>query len=394
MSESPWLPFAGLRVLDISQGIAGPYCAQILWQQGADVIKVEPPEGDWGRGVGVVRGQHSALSVCYNAGKRGVCIDARQAEGLGILRRLADQADIIVQNFRPGVAERLGLGGDALCHERPELIYVSISGYGPDGPASKAPASDSVMQADSGLMFTNQDDNGQPQRVGMLLADVATGLYAAQATAAALYRKAISGQGMHVSLSLFEACANLQSHDMTAFALTGERRAGAVSAPNGVFATQDGRLSVLTLNNDQFLRLCRAFELTAWEADPRFVDNATRMQHRAVLHDALATLLRTQPSAHWIERLQREQVLHAPVRDYDDVAAHPQARHLGLFQSVEQPGVGVVPTLAVPGLGGRRAPEHAPDIGEHTMAVLGEAGFDLGSIESWLAANVIAQAGQ
>src|SRR5690606_9228373 len=151
------LPFSGLRVLDISQGIAGPYCAQILWQQGAEVIKVEPPQGDWGRHVGVARGGHSALSISYNAGKQGICIDARQPAGKKLLRRLALQADVIVQNFRPGVAERLGVGYDALAADKPDLVYVSISGYGMDGPYAQAPASDSVMQADTGLMFANQD---------------------------------------------------------------------------------------------------------------------------------------------------------------------------------------------------------------------------------------------
>lgn len=182
------LPFSGLRILDISQGIAGPYCAHILWQQGADVIKVDPPAGDWGRHVGVVRGEHSALSIAYNAGKRGVCIDAATDAGKALLFDLALRADIVVQNFRPQVAERLGVGYAALSARNPALVYVSISGYGAHGPYADHPASDSVMQADSGLMHTNRMADGSPRRIGMLLADAATGLYAAQAAAAALCR--------------------------------------------------------------------------------------------------------------------------------------------------------------------------------------------------------------
>ncbi|MEO9102137.1 MAG: CoA transferase, partial [Burkholderiaceae bacterium] len=159
MTPDPSLPYHGLRVLDISQGIAGPYCAQILSEQGADVIKVEPPNGDWGRFIGVIRGEHSALSIQYNAGKRAVAIDARQDAGRQLLRRLADRADVIVQNFRPGIVERMGLGYPTLAAQRPELVYVSISGYGPGGPYRDAPATDSVMQADSGLMVTNQDEH-------------------------------------------------------------------------------------------------------------------------------------------------------------------------------------------------------------------------------------------
>lgn len=393
-NDVTWLPFAGLKVLDISQGIAGPYCAQILWQQGADVVKVEPPDGDWGRHVGVVRNGQSALSVCYNAGKRGVCIDARTAEGRRALRILAEQADVIVQNFRPGAAERMGVGHESLRAQRPDLVYVSISGYGADGPSSNAPASDSVMQADSGLMFSNQNESGEPARIGILLADIATGLYAAQACSAALYRRAMTGQGMHVSLSLFEACAALQANDMTAHAIAGARPVGAVSAPNRVFATADGRLSVLALNNDQFARLCRAMDRQSWLDDERFTDNAARMAHRDVLHAELAEQFATQPSEYWVARLSQEQVLHAPVRDYQQVAAHPQATHLGLFDTLEQPGIGAVPVVVAPGLGGRRAPQVAPAIGAHTDSVLQQAGIDADQIQAWHDAGVIVQEGR
>ncbi|MEN4918067.1 CoA transferase, partial [Achromobacter spanius] len=197
-------PYAGLRVLDISQGIAGPYCAQLLWQQGADVVKVEPPDGDWGRHVGVVRDGHSALSIAYNVGKRGVCLDARQPRGKALLADLAQRADLVIQNFRPGVAERLGVGYEALADRRPGLVYVSISGYGEDGPSAHAPASDSVMQADSGLMYANQTPAGEPRRIGLLMADIATALYAAQAAGAALDRHARSGRGEPVRLSLVQ----------------------------------------------------------------------------------------------------------------------------------------------------------------------------------------------
>jgi crotonobetainyl-CoA:carnitine CoA-transferase CaiB-like acyl-CoA transferase len=392
MADDLPLPFHGLRVLDISQGIAGPYCAEVLWQQGADVIKVEPPEGDWGRHVGVVRGEHSAMSVSYNAGKRSICLDARTQDGRRVLRELALQADILVQNFRPGVAARLGVGRESLAGERPGLVYVSISGYGPDGPHADAPASDSVMQADTGLMFANQDNSRTPRRVGLLLADIATGLYAAQATAAALYRRLGTGQGTHVQISLFEACAALQSHDIAAYALAGERPVGAVSAPNGVFATADGALSVLALNNEQFARLCQALDLPHWLADPRFADNAARMAQRDVLHAELAALLVQAPTQVWSDRLKTHDVLHAPVRDYAALTAHPQAAHLGLFATLDQPGVGAVPFAGVPGLGPKRSPEPAPRVGQHSVAILQAAGRPPAEIDALLRAGVVRQA--
>ncbi|MYN13131.1 CoA transferase [Pusillimonas sp. TS35] len=386
------LPFTGLRILDLSQGIAGPYCTQMLWQQGADVVKVEPPQGDWGRHVGVTAAGHSALSVSYNAGKRSLCVDARVDSGRALLRRLASGADIVVQNFRPGVAERMGMGYDVLAADVPGLIYVSISGYGEDGPCAQAPASDSVMQADSGLMFANQDEHGMPRRVGILLADIATALYAAQQTSAALYRRALTGQGAHVRLSLFEACAALQINDIAAYAHTGSRRAEAVSAPNGVFDTADGRISVLALNDDQFGRLCRALGREAWLDDPRFAGNALRMAQRDVLHGEIAAQLSTASTASWVARFAQHDVLHAPVRDYAQLADHPQAGHLGVFQDFAQPGWGMVSLPGLPGTELRRPMQCAPAVGEHTLQILQEAGLARHEIDELLGSAVVRQA--
>lgn len=388
---SPDLPFSGLRILDISQGIAGPYCTQILWQQGAQVIKVEPPEGDWGRNVGVVREGHSALSISYNAGKQGLCLDARSQPGKQLLHRLALQADVLVQNFRPGVAERLGVGYAALAEQKPDLVYVSISGYGADGPYAQAPASDSVMQADTGLMFANQDADQEPRRIGLLLADIATALYAAQQLAAALYLRLKSGRGAHLEVSLFEACAALQINNMAAFAMAEGPPAGAVSAPNGVFATADGKLSVLALNDAQFAKLCRALDRPDWPSDPRFQSNEARMAARDFLHNEIAIQMAQAPSEVWTKRLQEHDVLHAPVRDYAAVAAHPQTTHLGMLQSIQQPRIGELQLPGLPGADGRRPMQAAPDIGEHSIQILQDAGLDSAEIATLLDTGVIRQ---
>ncbi|NYT78560.1 CoA transferase [Alcaligenaceae bacterium] len=388
----PLLPFSKLSVLDISQGIAGPYCTEILWQQGAHVIKIEPPEGDWGRHVGAARNGHSSLSISYNAGKQSVCVDGRTAEGKQVLRRLAAQADVVVQNFRPGVAERLGMGYEDLIKTNPDLIYVSISGYGVDGPYAQAPASDSVMQADSGLMFANQDAAGSPRRFGMLMADIATALYAAQQTSAALFHRAMTKEGMHLKLSLFEACAALQVNDITAFGLEGERVPGAVSAPNGIFDTADGAISVLALNNDQFARLSRALNRPDWLKDERFESNEKRMVHRGVLHQQVGEQLREQNTQHWMAMFSEHDVLHAPVRDYTMLAAHPQAEHLGMFQPVEQPDVGLLNLPGLPGAGLHRPLQASPRVGEHTTAILSKAGFSAAEIAQLLQAGAIKQA--
>ncbi len=385
------LPYEGLKILDVSQGIAGPYCAHILWQQGAEVIKVEPPSGDWGRFVGVIKGPQSALSVQFNAGKRSLALDTSHEQGREVIAKLAMNADIIVQNFRPGVAKRMGLDYETWSVKKPDLVYVSISGYGQDGPYAFAPASDSVMQADTALMFTNQDENGVPRRIGALVADVATGLYAAQALSAALYQRLARGVGTHVEVSLFEACAAFQGMQILEYAMVGKTPGGAVSAPNGVFDTADGKMTVLALNNDQFARLCKALGQEQWLSDERFADNASRMAHKQLINDEVNKVMKQRTNEAWMERLKQHEVLHAPVRDYEGLIHHPQSSHLNMFQSLMQPGVGPLPYAGLPAAPHRRPVSPAPVIGEHSTAILSEAGWDTGEISRLIASGIVKQ---
>ena len=385
------LPFAGLNVLDISQGIAGPYCAQIMWQQGAKVIKVEPEQGDWGRHIGVTHDQQSALSVSYNAGKESLALNAKTKKGQQILHRLVQNTDVFIQNFRPGVTERLDLSYETLQAINPNLIYISISGYGASGPYAKAPASDSVMQADSGLMFANQDSDSNPQRIGLLMADIATALYASQQTTAALYQRTKTQKGKHIELSLFEACAALQINDIASFEIEGSRKGGAVSAPNGVFHTTNGPVSVLALNNDQFARLCNALDRPDWLKEPRFKTNQLRMLAREELHSAIAQQLSQAPREVWVEQFSKHDVLHAPVRDYELLVNHPQATHLNTFQSIDQPEFGTLHLPGLPGAKNRRPLEPAPFIGQHTLKILTNLGLEDSSIQNLIDEKIVVQ---
>ena len=247
------------------------------------------------------------------------------------------------------------------------------------------------MQADSGLMYANQTPDGEPRRIGLLMADIATALYAVQATSAALYRQARGGGGAHVELSLFQACAALQVQDILAHDIAGTRVAGPVSAPNGVFDTADGRLSVLALNNDQFARLCRALDRPQWLASPAYADNPDRMAERDTLHREIAAQLREQPSDYWVERLAREDVLHARVRDYDELAAHPQARHLGLLEPLAQSSGAPLPYARAPGLPGTRPLCAAPAIGQHSEQVLADWGVAPADIQALMQAGIVQQ---
>lgn len=387
------LPFEGLKVVDLSQGIAGPYCTQILWQQGAEVIKVEPFSGDWGRHVGAVKNGHSAVSISYNAGKKSVAIDAKKDAGRELIKKLITTADIVVQNFRPGVVKRLGLDYESVRNLNPEMIYMSISGYGEDGPYAQSPASDSVMQADSGLMFTNRTRKGEPKRIGMLLADIATALYATQLITVALYQRLKFKKGTHLELNLLQACSALQINDIASVAIEGVKPNEAVSAPNGVFECADGSITVLALNDNQFERVCKALGREEWLRDERFKDNRSRMSNKEWLHQELAAILKQKNRIYWEKSFKEYAVLHAPVRDYESLMKHPQALQQEIFQSISQPSVGNLPLPGIPGPKSlRRSLSAAPAVGEHTEEILLKNGVKQRDYEQLIQEDVVWQA--
>lgn len=385
---------AGLRVLDLSQGIAGPYCASVLRQQGAEVIKLEPPGGDWARKMGFapVAGFTAPVIAC-NAGKRGICLDLRTPQGVAATRRLARRSDVVVQSFRPGVSDRLGLGVDALRADDPRLVYVSISGFGASGPLVGLPATDTVMQAMTGMMMANGDEAGTPRRIGLHVADIATALYAAQMVTAALLRRERDGLGEHVEVSLLQACAAFQSTAIVDSALRATLGASALSAvssaPSGVFKTADGFISLAIGNESMFASLCDALERDAWKTDPRFADMASRLMHAAELNTATSECLRRQPSDWWVKRLRQHGVLHAEVLDHAGLVSHPQSRHQAIFGTLEQPGVGPLPFPRHPGADSAAAIAPVPGLGSDNDAVLSEAGFSMDELAALRAAGAL-----
>lgn len=366
----------GLRVLDLSQGIAGPYCGDILRQQGAEVIKVEPPGGDWARNMGATRDGFSAVVLAYNVGKLGLCVDASLEAGRGVLQRLAQQVDVVIQNFRPGVVERLGLDYATLAAHNERLVYVSISGFGPDGPLVEAPATDSVMQAMSGMMHANRATSGQPQKVGLYLADIAAAMYASQLVSAALYRRAISGKGRHLELSLLEACAALQACNIVDTVFSAGSPAAAATAPGGVFAASDGFLTLGTLNNGMYARLCNALNASHLVADERFASNKSRLAHAQAVNEEVAVVLKGQSLAYWLPLLEAADVLHAEVSTYESLLVHPQVKHAGVFSQLDMAGLPPVPRARHPGTAASEKCGKAPRLGEHSAEVLARFGFD------------------
>lgn len=369
-------PLEGLTVLDLSQGIAGPYCGMLLRQQGARVIKVEPPFGDWGRQMGRSRAGQTAISIAYNAGKESVVLDTRTAEGRAALRGLADKADVVVQNFRPGVADRMGVGYADLAQTNPRLVYVSISGFGSEGPLAGLPALDTTMQAISGLMHVNRDSTGRPRRIGFFLVDVSTGLYAAQNAAAALFRVARTGRGRHVQVSMLQASTALQSYLIVDDAMFPGDESAVFNAPTGLFDTADGMLYVSMLNDAMFQRLARLLGCDDWLADAGLRTGADRMPRAEELNQRVAQILTARTTEHWEALLTAHDILFGRIGHPRDLRNNPQALHTGLFTPLAQPGLGELPWPGFPGQSSTQTPPgEAPALGQHTEAVLGEFGF-------------------
>jgi crotonobetainyl-CoA:carnitine CoA-transferase CaiB-like acyl-CoA transferase len=386
MSVAP--PYAGLRVIDLSQGIAGPYCAALLAQQGAEVIKVEPPGGDWVRAIGGGREGMTPLAIASNLGKRSIVIDARKPAGRDLILRLAARADVLVENNRPGVIERLGLGYAALAAPNPALVYVSITGFGPDGPDSDKAGTDSILQSLTGMAHRNRDPDGTPRRIPLLIPDTVTGVYAAQAVGAALFARSRDGKGRHLRLSLLEAAAAFQAAPIVEDRIF----AGAAPPPNtvpaGVFRTADGWLSLTAVTEAHFAGLMRVLGLEAWIDDPRFAAPAERKKHAALVGDEVARRILGHGTGYWVEKLAAADLLFAEIADYPAFVDSAQARHLGAFAELEQPPYGALPLARQPGTDRAWPLRPAPRAGEHTDEILRECGLDGEAVAALIEAGV------
>jgi len=374
-------PFSGIRAIDLTQGLAGPEAAMLLAQYGADVIKVEPPGGDWSRGQGEVFGDFTDKTVANNRGKRSIVLDLKSEGGKAVLRRLCADADVFLESFRPGVAERLGFGYDVLAAVNPRLVYLSISGFGQRGPFRERPATDGVMQAFSGLMHVNKEaSDTAPRRVGFWLIDMATGLYAYQAIATALYARDRGGEprGCHIDCSLMASAAALQAIRMIEYHKSGGAVPVAGGAPVGIYATADGHISVSVLNERDWPRFCAAIERPELAVDPRWATVAQRRAGDATLKAILTPLFAARTGAAWAERLTAERVLHEVVNDYIAFLDHPHVEASGAVSWIDHPDIGTVPIANIPGVapveaGSPRAT--APRPGEHTAQILADAGY-------------------
>jgi crotonobetainyl-CoA:carnitine CoA-transferase CaiB-like acyl-CoA transferase len=384
-------------VLDVTQVMAGPYCAMVLCDMGARVIKIEPPRGDSTRVMAGSIGSDSAAFNAVNRGKLGVVIDLQQPAGRDVLRRLARTADVLVENYRPGVMARLGLDYATLAVDNPRLVYASISGYGQTGPAATRGGFDLVAQGASGIMSVTGEPGRPPVKAGLPLTDLGAGLFALSAILAALYWRSVSGRGQQIDTSLFEAGIALSVWEATEY-FSGRvpgplGSAHRMSAPYQAFRCADGYITIGGANNRTFEKLATLLGHPEWPGDPRFLTDTTRVQHRDALAALIEAVTTTATCREWLARLDAVGIPCGPINDYAQVFADPQAVAREMTVEVEHPALGRVRALGTPikmsatPLTPRR---RSPQLGEHTDLVLREAGFSDDEIGVLRAARAIA----
>ncbi|SOY68726.1 Carnitine dehydratase [Cupriavidus taiwanensis] len=388
----------GLTVIDFTQIGAGPTCTMLLADMGARVIKVEPPGGELGRGLGPGwLGDDSALFHGFNRNKLGVALDLKSPEGLAVARRMASEADIVVESMRPGVMERLGLGHAELSALNPALVYCSISAYGQDGPYAGRAGVDGIIQADSGLMSLIGLPDGEPCKVQAPVVDVMTGYVACVGILGKLAQRARDGQGGHLDVSLLNAALALQQSSLTSYCADGQlpERAGSAapySAPNQAFRTADGWIMVAAYMPERWRRLCDVLGLPALADDPRFATSPLRVANRGAMVEALTSVFVTRSTDAWLALLQDADILCARVATYQDLMAHPQVAANRMVQRVPHQTLGEV---RMPGFPINSAQENAlparpaPACGQHTQAVLAGFGYTSAQIAALQARGAI-----
>jgi crotonobetainyl-CoA:carnitine CoA-transferase CaiB-like acyl-CoA transferase len=379
----------GIKVLDFSMGVAGPHAGMLCAQHGADVVKVETREGDWCRVLGQQYGDLSAFSLIYNRGKRSLAIDMKQPEALRTVQQMATQADVIIEAFRPGVMKKFGLDFATVRRDNPNVVYLSVSGFGADGPMADAPATDAVMQAFSGLMNSNKDAEGTPQRIDLILIDVITGLYGYQAISSALIDRLRHGTpGRHIDCSLLKAAVSFQAGKIVEnYIEKGDR---ALYVPLGVFATADGHITLSCRRDEHFEALCRAIDAEGLLRDGRYATGALRVERQGELLPLLKAALQKFTTDELSPRLSAAGILYSRINTYEQMLAEKQVAHAGAVQWQLQHGIEqMLPIADIPGVAARPETSQAPHIGQHSKDVLQSWGVAADTIADLVRRNAI-----
>jgi len=389
----------GLRVLDQTQVMAGPFCAMLLADMGADVIKIEPPGGEATRGMDLELAPGvSAPFLAVNRNKRGLVLDLKRSEGVAILKRLVATADVLVENYRPGVARRLGVDYDTLAAINPRLIYCSISGFGQTGPYAGRGGYDLIAQGMSGIMSATGSEGGAPVKVGVPITDLGAGLFGVFGILCAVRARHVTGRGQLVDTSLFEAGLALSAWEATEYWYTGQVPRGLgtahrLNAPYQAFCASDGHFTVGAANDNLFPRFCALLGLDHLVHDPRFDSVAHRLQNRAALEPLIEAVTVRHPRAHWLAKCEEAGVPAGPIYSVPEALDDPHARARGMVQELAHAQVGRVKGLGNPVKMSRTPPvmaRTAPAPGEDTEAILRELGLGDDEIAGLRAKRVIA----
>ena len=387
----------GIRVLDVTQVMAGPFCAMLLADLGADVVKIEPPAGDSTRGMPGASGTDSPSFNAVNRGKRSVVVNLKAPDGRGVVTRLARAADILVENYRPGVMEALGLDYASLAAVNARLVYASISGYGQSGPMKHKGGFDLVAQGVSGIMSVTGEAGGAPVKSGIPITDLGAALFALVGILAALEHRHTTGQGQHVDTSLVDAGVGLSVWEATEY-FSGRGvpaplgSAHRMSAPYQAFRCADGFITIGAANDRTFCRLAEVLGHPEWADAPEFRADAVRIRHREDLARTIESITLTQPRSHWLALFDANGIPCGPINDYAQVFQDPQVIAREMVVDIEHPTLGSMRTLGSPIKMSATPPDvrrPAPLLGAHTKDVLLEAGFSEEEIQRLIEDGVV-----
>ena len=384
-------PYKGLNVIDFSQGVAGPYCGMLLAQHGAEVIKIEPKDGDWARNLGQEYGEHSAFSVAANLGKKSIIVDLKNKRSKPILDKIIKQSDIFIEGFRPGVIKRLGYDYNRLKNINPKLIYLSISGFGQDGPMNHKPAMDPVIQAFTGFMSENKGPDDKPHRTPVIIFDMATALYATQLISTSLYARINEKLGRKIEISLMEAAAAIQVIRLMSGYMEGPY--SHASSPSGTFKTKDGWIQIIVVKNHEFIKFCNAVGWKKFIKDKRFVNNAERRKHEVILSREVQNLFINEKTDYWKNLLDKYEVQNEKVQNYREFIESKQIKALNLISWLKQPTTGEIwPVPNIPGMARLKdfdALSKAPSLGQHTKEILRSLGYADSQLEDLINQEVV-----
>jgi len=378
----------GIKVLDLTNVLSGPFTTLHLALLGAEVIKVEnPKDGDLARKLGIVPELNKKLMgtsfLAQNCNKKSITLNTKSPEGKDLFRKLVKDADVVVENFRPGVMERLGLGYKSLAEINPRLIYCAISGFGQTGPDALKPAYDQIIQGLSGEMAVNGDERLNPLRTGFPVCDTVGGLNAAFAVMAALFHRERTGQGQSIDVALLDSIMPLMGWVAANLLIGGEQPVlmgndNFTAAPSGTFRTQDGHINIAANKQEQWEAVCDVLEVPELKADPRFQERDIRKKHRKALTPLLEARLAQKPTGFWVEALNAKDVPSGDILSLEDALRQPQVQHRQVLQKVAVAGVGDVEVFGLTALfektpGAVDAPP--PTLGEHNAEVFGRLGL-------------------